>query len=154
MTFFLFKIDRSLPDILPMTFPPNSCTSNRTKHEHSRSFPCGFGRAVKSSAERGDCRWPLTPALTSVSGFFSSQTPREPLWAWQWPWNSFLQSTSDLLCLVLFSFQEFTVHLVASVQVENYRVPCDRPLCGSGGSILLCSAGKLFSIRIKCNVEV
>ena len=37
---------------------------------------------------------------------------------------------------------------MASVQVEDYRVPCDRPLSGFGGSILLCSAGKLFSIRI------
>lgn len=106
------------------------------------------------SAERGDCRSPLTPALTSVSSFSSFQTPHEPLWAWQWPWNSFLQSTSDFLRLVLFSFQEPAVHLVAPVQMENNRVPCDRPRSGFGGSILLCSTGKLFSIRIMFNAVV
>ena len=63
----------------------------------------------------------------------------------------FLQSTSDILRLVLFSFQEPAVHLVAPVQMENYRVPCDRPLSGFGGPILLCSAGKLFRLRIMFN---
>lgn len=66
----------------------------------------------------------------------------------------FLQSSSDIFRLVLFSFQEPAVHLVAPVQMENYRVPCDRPFSGFGGSILLCSAGKLFSLRIMFNAVV
>ena len=59
----------------------------------------------------------------------------------------FLQSTSDILRLVLFPLQEPAVHIVAPLQMENYRVPCDRPLSGLGGSILLCSTGKWFSIE-------
>lgn len=66
----------------------------------------------------------------------------------------FLQSSSDILRLVLFSFQEPAVHLVAPVQMENYRVLGDRSRGGFGGSLLLCSAGKLFSLRIMLNLLV
>ena len=66
----------------------------------------------------------------------------------------FLQSSSDIFRLVLFSFQEPAVHLVAPVQMENHHFPLDRPLSGFGGSILLCSAGKLLNLRIVFNAGV
>lgn len=59
-----------------------------------------------------------------------------------------LQPSSYILCLVLLSIQEPAVHLVAPIQMENYHVPRDLSLSGFGGSVLLFSAGRLYSILI------
>lgn len=59
-----------------------------------------------------------------------------------------LQPSSYILRLVLLSFQEPAVHLVAPVQMENHHVLGNRSVGGVGGSILLRSAGKLTRLII------
>lgn len=58
---------------------PNTNTHDLvTTHNAAFLFGGGSGRVAKTSAERGDCSWLLTPALTLASGFFFS--PNSP-WA-------------------------------------------------------------------------